>query len=143
MEHIPAPVFFRSIVEHDLGEVHGDSCWLFADGQLGKHKLVTKVAPHNILLLAAELHETCSSLGVAAAKLDISDDLLLVLYVEEGADYSHIGEALDYFEFLSFQPYAAIGKDEASVWLAWSSISNSPAVPFHSWMSGNIELPEI
>ena len=76
MEHIPAPVFFRSIVEHDLGEVHGDSCWLFADGQLGKHKLVTKVAPHNILLLAAELHETCSSLAVAAANLYISEDLL-------------------------------------------------------------------
>ena len=83
MEHIPAPVFFRSIVEHDLGEVHGDSCWLFADGQLGKHKLVTKVAPHDILLLAAELHETYRSLGVAAAKLYMSDDLLLVLYVEE------------------------------------------------------------
>ena len=123
--------------------MEGDSSWLFSPQTVSAHTVIAKVEPRDIVLLAGQLHVNCCGLDIAAAKLYLSDELLLILYFIEAADCSHVAEAVCDLELLLFRPYEFVCADTALMWLAWSSIANCLAIPFKSWASGDMVLPRV
>ena len=86
MDAAVADEWFAEVVDLDLGKVEGNSCILFSAIPIGDHKIVVRVEPQDLGLLAALVHENCFELScVACAKLYKSDVLLLVVCLAPGA----------------------------------------------------------
>ena len=75
-------------MDNDLGIVSDNSCWLWSDGRAGPYKLVMCIdplmsSPTDVVLLADQVYSNCLELGFTQAKLYLSDNILLVLYLAE------------------------------------------------------------
>ena len=55
MNNISANDYFHGVVENELGVVADDSCWLWADGTTGLYKLVMRIDPLDVVLVADQI----------------------------------------------------------------------------------------
>ena len=79
--------FFQGVMDNELGVVSDNSCWMWSDRSAGPYKLVMCIdslmsSPTDVVLLADQVYSNCLELGFIQAKLYLSDDLLLVLYLQ-------------------------------------------------------------
>ena len=136
-------LFFANLEAQGLGYVDGDSCRLFRHDDSSTHKMVMKIDSYDdLVLLAMDIHATCSALScVAGAKLYNSEDLLLVLYLTEGEeDDMQIEEAIESFNVVPFHPYNAAQDGDSVLWLAWSDEGDSVAIKWKDWLDGKVTV---
>lgn len=135
-------VFFAEVVDAGLGEIVGDSCWLLNDSNVGDFKIVVQLDFDTWVEKQADIAEKIiqnilSFDGFAAAKFYLSEDLLLVLYMQPGNDGFNVDRVLDGIALKQdFQPYNAQVEAFAPVWVANAWMRDSPAIPFSEWLAG-------
>ena len=138
-----AAEFFAEVLEEGLGEVHGDCCWLLSDSDyIGDFKIVVKLdrgmSVDELVGVTEMLLQKLLSLdGFAAAKFYLSDDLLLVLYMQKGMDNVCVYKFLEGIKLQAdFTPYNALVEEATAIWVAKAAIGDSPAIPYSQWIAG-------
>ena len=132
--------FFADVVSRVDGFMDRDSCWLFSgSAYIGEFKAVlmlhARFATEGLADIAGLIYEgTLEMNGVSAAKLHLSDDLLLVLYMRRQFSEVDISRSVHGADVLPFKPYGAFVQTEAELWIARSHEADSPAVPYESWL---------
>ena len=129
----------------DVWNVIGDSCWLFSKEEPhGLYKCTSQLCMQDVELLAALVHENCAyNTSVVAAKLYLSDNILLVVYLAPIVSRDELFVACEEVGLQDFKPHNALLDRLDSLWIGWSHTENSAALPFQVWFRGEMGLGEM